>query len=81
MSQNGGETVSDERWKGRVDEKLRVLGNTTEETKENITKIFEKVETLQNQVTKLIVYVGLGAFFGSAIVSVVVGLVIKWATK
>ena len=78
MSANGnGGNVNPERWRGVVDERLRALGETSKDTSENVTKLFDKVESLQNQVTRLIVYVGLGAFFGSAIVSVVVGIMIK----
>jgi hypothetical protein len=77
MSANGGSDTNPERWRGIVDERLRRLSEESKSTGTNVTKLFDKVETLQNQVTRLIVYVGLGAFFGSAIVSVVVGVVIK----
>lgn len=70
-----------ERWRGAVDEKLRALARTSDETSKDVTKIYEKVEALQQQVTRLIVYVGLGAFFGSAIVSVIIGIAVKVITK
>jgi hypothetical protein len=70
-----------ERWRGAVDERLRALDKTVIETSKDVTRIFDKVETLQNQVTKLVVAVGLGAFFGSAIVSVIVGVTIKMISK
>jgi hypothetical protein len=70
-----------ERWRGAVDEKLRALADQTHETGKDMTKLFDKVDNLQQQVAKLIVYVGLGAFFGSAIISVIVGIVIKVMAK
>ena len=87
MSANGnggggeGSRQGGDFWRGSVDERLRILAETSKETGRSVTKLFDRVESLQNQVTRLIVYVGLGAFFGSAIVSVVVGVVIKIVAK
>jgi hypothetical protein len=68
-------------WRGTVNEKLRVLAKTAEKTALSMEKMADKVEGLHTQVTKLIVYVGLGAFFGSAIISIIVGVAIKMMSK
>lgn len=75
------EHQSIERWRGHIDATLRALTDLSKETSKEVTKLNDKVESLQNQVTRLIVYIGLGAFFGSAIVSVVVGVIIRTITK
>lgn len=58
----------------RLDERLKWVVRTVRE-------IDTKVDSLQEKVTKLVVYISLGAFLGSAIVSVIVGVLIKIITK
>lgn len=64
-------------WMGRVDEKLRSLDQKSTTIDRTMIVMSEKIDALQTQVTKLVVYIGFGAFFGSSVVSVIVGIAIK----
>jgi hypothetical protein len=75
------EEIRGERWMGGVDEKLRNLLEDLRSAATNLSELDKKVQNLQNQVTKLVVGMALGAFFGSAIISVVVGVLIKIIAK
>jgi hypothetical protein len=70
-----------ERWRGRVDEKLDNLKRGIENAATQMSVLSAKLETIQLQVTRLVVQFGLGAFLCSAVVSVVVGVLIKVITR